>query len=107
MYYSVVSLIYCLQLLFCARKGGTPGLVQAAALHPELKHQYGWCAVAWHKGNANLYRLGDNGNVDVIAIEPGNGGYYYPNHLASLGNVDSFPEAGKHHVNGRSFSTHN
>lgn len=41
--------------------------------------------VVWENNRENLYRLGYDGMVDLRAVTPGKGGYYYPEHAPLLG----------------------
>ena len=50
--------------------------------------------VLWLAGNQNTYRIGHEGKVDLRAIEPAAGVFYYPDHLARLGQEGSLPSSG-------------
>ena len=41
--------------------------------------------VRWTSGSTNVYRLGHLGKVDLKCVQETSGGYYYPEHLPTLG----------------------
>lgn len=44
--------------------------------------------VMWYSRSTNVYRLGQKGNCDIKFVEPASGGFYYPEHLPVLRQVN-------------------
>jgi hypothetical protein len=80
MRFVTVSVLVCLSLI----EGSRLGIV----LEPKAHRPDDWrkgCAVMWSNGQFGQYPVGCEGQVAVVAVQTSLGGYYYPSHLACVG----------------------